>query len=207
MMMKEQTTPSRNILRGRSELVIVAIVAAIAATLIGGSAAMEVLGESVPGPQFVPVGLGIMLLVIAVVLAVDVFRNPEADEVGYAPDRADFSSDMLHDLADMEDADDTVHRVGDVRTQEEAVPTAFATRSDWRTLGTVLVASVAFVALLQLIGWVFSSAALFWLICRALGSKRPVFDIWVSLLIASVIQLIFGGLLGLSLPVGIFGGL
>lgn len=201
-------TPARGFLRARSELVLVAIVVAIATVLIAGSLTMTVLGESTPGPQFVPMGLGVMLLVIAAVLAIDTIRNPEADAAGTAPDRANFSSDMLHDLADMDESDDTVHRVGDAELDASTgEQKAYATRSDWRTLGTVLVAVVAFVLLLQLIGWVFSSAALFWVICRALGSKKPVNDIWVSLLVASLIQLIFGGLLGLSLPVGFLGGL
>lgn len=51
-----------------------------------------------------------------------------------------------------------------------------------------------------------SGAALFWCVARLLGSRRPLLDIGIALLVSSVVQLIFGGLLGLSLPALLSGG-
>ena len=66
---------------------------------------------------------------------------------------------------------------------------------------------MVFVLLLKIVGWIICAAFLFWVVARALGSKRPVFDIGVSLLFSSAIQLAFNAGLGLPLPAGIIGGL
>jgi putative tricarboxylic transport membrane protein len=66
---------------------------------------------------------------------------------------------------------------------------------------------VAFVLLLEPLGWIISAAALFWVVAYALGSRRPLFDIGVGLLFSSIIQLAFGTALGLSLPAGLAGGI
>ena len=78
---------------------------------------------------------------------------------------------------------------------------------DWRTVGLTVGAVVLFIAGLNLIGWILSAALLFWVIAYAFGSKRPILDIGIALLFSSVIQLLFSGLLGLSLPAGFVGGL
>jgi putative tricarboxylic transport membrane protein len=39
-----------------------------------------------------------------------------------------------------------------------------------------------------------------------LGSRRPVFDLSIALVMSSLIQLIFGTLLGLNLPAGFLEG-
>ena len=46
--------------------------------------------------------------------------------------------------------------------------------------------------LLDPVGWIIAAAVLFWGVAYALGSRRPVFDIGVRLVMSSVIQLIFG---------------
>lgn len=78
---------------------------------------------------------------------------------------------------------------------------------DYRTVGIVLAGLVGFILLLQPLGWLLTASALFWLVCYALGSKRPIFDIAVSVIFASAIQLAFSAGLGLSLPPGIMEGL
>ncbi|WP_193627254.1 tripartite tricarboxylate transporter TctB family protein [Brevibacterium sp. CFH 10365] len=186
----------------RSEFVIVGILLAVGTTLIVGSLTMDILGNSVPGPEFVPRILGILLIANALVLAIDVYRRPEPEQASGVPDRANFSTDMLHDLGQMEDAEDSVRRVGDRGNPDEK-----RMHSDWKTIGIVLVACIGFVALLEPVGWILSAAALFWVIARALGSVHPIMDIWVAVFLSSIIQLIFGGLLGLPLPAGIIGGL
>lgn len=198
---KASSTTNRFFWR-RSEFVIVGILLAVGITLIVGSLTMDILGNSVPGPEFVPRILGILLIANALVLAVDVYRKPELDQASGVPDRANFSTGMLHDLGRMEDAEDSVHRVGDRDNPAEK-----RMYSDWKTIGIVLIACIGFVALLEPAGWILTAAALFWVIARALGSVHPVMDIWVAVFLSSIVQLIFGGLLGLPLPAGIMGGL
>ena len=78
--------------------------------------------------------------------------------------------------------------------------------SDWRALGTVLASLVACIVLLVPAGWIIAAAVLFWGVSYALGSRRPLFDVSVALVMSSVIQLIFGAALGLNLPAGFLEG-
>lgn len=79
--------------------------------------------------------------------------------------------------------------------------------SDWKSLGMVFGAFLAFALLLVPAGWLLSAALLFWCVSRALGSKRPLFDIGLALVFSSCIQLAFGAGLGLTLPGGILEGI
>lgn len=222
----------------RKELIVVVLLAAVGIVLLIGSTTMNVLGEDVIGPQFVPVVLGVLLLLAAALLAVDVIRHPEQPrDLEQDEFEGNFSADMLHDISGLAEpgtpgaptavtgavsSKDVAAAVAasemptdtpsdaDAVVDADAEVAAHATAaknpsSDLRTLGLVLLSMVGFVVILPYAGWVISAAALFWCMCRLLGSKRPFFDIGVSLLASSLIQLAFGGLLGLSLP-ALFGG-
>lgn len=207
-------SPMRRALRRRKELFMVAILAIVGLTLLIGAQTMTVLGDSVPGPQFVPVIVGVLLLVTAVAVGQDVIRHPE-DERAEPGTRHDVSRDLLQDLSDTDTAE--FKAVGTVDLESDgptggaadgkagpadtgAAPSA-PVASDLRTTGFVLATLIGFVLVLPWAGWVLSGAALFWCIARALGSRSTWMDVGVALLISSIIQLIFGGLLGLSLPV------
>lgn len=208
----------KSVLRGRSEFVMVAILAVVAGILIWGSLTMEVLSESKPGPQFTPMLLGILTAIFAAALAFDIVRRPEVEKGADSVDNSDIyemSIDMLHDLAGMKYSEDSMlheellnrrswKEKADIPADSKARPIV---NSDWKTLGAVLVSVLAFIIALPYLGWVIAAAALFWLVAHFLGSERPVFDIWVSLIVASVIQLIFSALMGLNLPTGFFGGI
>lgn len=224
-------SPVRRALRRRKELIMVAILAIVGLTLLIGAQTMTVLGDSVPGPQFVPVIVGVLLLVTAVAVGQDVIRHPE-DERAEPGTRHDVSRDLLQDLSDTDTAE--FKAVGTLDLEADgptggtadgpaapagtdaapAGPAAAASTvaadedapsapvaSDLRTTGFVLATLIGFVLVLPWAGWVLSGAALFWCIARALGSRSTWMDVGVALLISSIIQLIFGGLLGLSLPV------
>lgn len=80
-----------------------------------------------------------------------------------------------------------------------------STHSDWRTTGFVLASFVLFAIILMPVGWILSGALVFWGITVGLGSTRYVANLLIGLALSSIVQLVFGGLLGLSLPAGIFG--
>lgn len=217
------STPTRTSGRGalwrRKELVMAAILLIVGLVLLIGAQTMDVLGDSAPGPQFVPVIVGVALLVVAVILAIEVLRHPEEERV--LPDEGrDISRDLLQDLSDTGTAE--FRAVGVADLAEDASPAGSTTTaatsdsaaepaaeeaakkpvaSDLRTTGYVLASLVGFVLILPWAGWVLSAAALFWCVARALGSRRTWIDLGVALLLSSFIQLVFGGLLGLSLPV------
>lgn len=203
---------------------MVAILAIVGLVLLIGAQTMNVLGDSVPGPQFVPVIVGVLLLVTAVAVGQDVIRHPE-EERSEPGTRHDVSRDLLQDLSDTDTAefkavgtvdlesDGTAEGTADASASSAAPADAAASvaadedapsapvASDLRTTGFVLATLIGFVLVLPWAGWVLSGAALFWCIARALGSRSTWMDVGVALLISSIIQLIFGGLLGLSLPV------
>ncbi|MGO2112261.1 MAG: tripartite tricarboxylate transporter TctB family protein [Pseudoclavibacter sp.] len=76
---------------------------------------------------------------------------------------------------------------------------------DWRTVGITAGAVALFALALEFTGWIIAATAMFWLIAYAFGAKRPFINLGIALLMASVIQLLFVGALGLSLPAGFVG--
>jgi putative tricarboxylic transport membrane protein len=188
---------------GRSEFVVVAVLYALAIFLTIGTMIMNVQGKSAPGPQFFPILVCIVLYLAATLLAIHILRNPNVPDNTIHPGHGQFSADMLHDLGHLDKAEEAAH-------DDAASPTpvqTWKTHSDWRTVGLLLAGAVAFVALLEPLGWIISAAALFWLVSYALGSRRRIFDIGVGLLFSSIIQLAFGAALGLTLPSGFIGGI
>ena len=65
---------------------------------------------------------------------------------------------------------------------------------------------LAFALTLEVLGWILAAALLFWAVARGFGSRRPLFDISLALLVSSAIYLAFTVGLGLTLPSGILGG-
>ncbi|MFE6997359.1 tripartite tricarboxylate transporter TctB family protein [Microbacterium sp. NPDC057659] len=81
-------------------------------------------------------------------------------------------------------------------------------KTDWLTLAEIVGALVAHLLLLELIGWAPAAAVLFGIVAWALGAKRWWLGFVVGLAVALVVQIVFAGLLGLSLPWGpVFGWL
>jgi putative tricarboxylic transport membrane protein len=174
---------------------------------------MDVRGESEPGPQFFPIIVICLLTLTGGWLTVGALlpRRKES-EIWHRPD---ISEDMLADLSGTNTEVIQLEasrrrfrrgRSGAPSVATGAVPTdddvpAF----DWRTFGLVLGAVVVFAVLLEPVGWILSATLLFWIVAYALGSKRPVFDIGVGLLLSSLVQLAFGAGLGLNLPSGFIG--
>jgi len=79
---------------------------------------------------------------------------------------------------------------------DESLPT------DWLTLAKITALVVAHLALLEIIGWAPAAALLFGGVAWALGAKRWWMALLVGCVVALVVQIVFAGLLGLSLPWG-----
>jgi len=186
---------------GRSELIVVALLYAVAVFLTIGPAPMNVQGNAVPGPQFFPILVCIGLYATATLLAVQLIRHPRLPDTNAHPGSGDFSADMLRDLAHMPE--------GERQTAVPAAeaPGAYKTYTDWKTVGQIVAGVVGFTVILKLAGWIISAALLFWVVSRALGSQRPVFDLGVGLLFSSAVQLAFNAGLGLNLPSGFLEGM
>ena len=215
-----ETTAAVGPRAGLSELVVPGILIAIAIFLIIGTVNMKLPPSvQVPGPTFFPMIVIGLLLLMALLSTIQILRgharalrehrNPvrRADHgEGSGYDDVDASTEFLPADGPALDADgDLVDEIPpDVPPGREPWPAkAF---SDWRALGTVLASLVACIVLLVPAGWIIAASVLFWGVSYALGSRRPVFDLSVALVMASAIQLIFGAALGLNLPAGFLEG-
>lgn len=182
---------------GMAELVVPAILVAIAVFLIIGTATM-VQPPSVqrPGPTFFPGIIIALLLVMAALSTVQTLRTVRARRAGLLQDEQEAHLDA--------DGDPIEEIPPDPPRGREPWPAGAVT--DWRAVSTVLGSLVAFMVLLRPVGWIVAAAVLFWGVAYALGSRRPIFDVSVALVMSSVIQLTFGYLLGLNLPAGFLAG-
>jgi putative tricarboxylic transport membrane protein len=79
--------------------------------------------------------------------------------------------------------------------------------TDWRTVGLLAVAFLANALLIEPLGWPLSGAILFWGSAFALGSRHPVRDAVIALVLGVGSWYLFVLGLGISLPVGILKGI
>lgn len=171
---------------GRAALVMPAILVGIAVFLGVGVARMQVADDTeLFGPKAFPVLTILALVVLAVLLTVSILRNPEvADPAPVVPASA-------------------TEETGEDSTAGETAPAAVT--SNWRALAITVGSVAVFIALLETAGWIIAAAVLFTGVATGLGSRRYLLNVGVGLAISSVVQLVFVGLLGLSLPPGIMG--
>ncbi|WP_129782801.1 tripartite tricarboxylate transporter TctB family protein [Promicromonospora panici] len=90
-------------------------------------------------------------------------------------------------------------RAGEEEGGEDVDPTV---RTDWLTVVLLVVALVVHVFVINVIGWPFAAAVLFAGAAVILGARPWWRAALIGLVLGLVIQVIFGGLLGLSLPAG-----
>ncbi|OLL71377.1 Tricarboxylate transport protein TctB [Pseudonocardia sp. Ae168_Ps1] len=64
---------------------------------------------------------------------------------------------------------------------------------------------VAFIVVLPWLGWILSATGLFTALAAALGNRKWLPVVLAGLALASAIQVVFSGLLGISLPAGFVG--
>lgn len=75
-------------------------------------------------------------------------------------------------------------------------------RTDWITLAKIVAFVVAHIALIEVVGWPFAAAILFGGVAWSLGARRWWAALLTGLALGLIVYVLFGGLLGLSLPSG-----
>jgi putative tricarboxylic transport membrane protein len=176
--------------RRRTGLIVPALMLLIGLGLVVGTVTMEVPANTAsPGPQVFPSLIAALVIVLAVLLAVDVLRKPESESVEVAQPAAPGQPD-----------DDLV-------LDEEGEPQALRPTSNHRALLGALLTVVVFIAALTPLGWLPSARATPQNSRAPESSQRPLFDIPLSLAISSIVQLAFSAGLGLNLPPGVLGGI
>ena len=91
---------------------------------------------------------------------------------------------------------------GKVAELEEGEDIDDSARTDWVTLAKIVGFVVAHIALIEIVGWPFAAAVLFGGVAWTLGAKRWWAALLIGLALGLVVYVVFGGLLGLSLPAG-----
>lgn len=74
--------------------------------------------------------------------------------------------------------------------------------TDWATLAKIVGFLVAHLLLIEVIGWAPAATVLFGGVAWSLGARRWWMALLVGVVIAVAVQVVFAGLLGLSLPWG-----
>ncbi|WP_454850733.1 tripartite tricarboxylate transporter TctB family protein [Promicromonospora soli] len=92
-----------------------------------------------------------------------------------------------------------IGRTGQEEGGEDVDPTV---KTDWLTVALLVVNLIVHVFVINVIGWPFAAAILFAGAAVVLGARPWWRAALVGLALGLVIQVIFGGLLGLSLPPG-----
>ncbi len=171
----------------RAALIVPAVLVALGIFLVVGTVGMAVVGDDgLFGPTAMPWAVAVLCFVIAAALAVDILRpRPEYDTPTAPADTAP--------APDTETDPDTGTDTGTETVNARAV-------------GTAVGGVAGFIVVLPWLGWILSATLLFTAVAVALGNRRYPTCLLVGLGVASVIQIVFSGLLGISLPAGFVGG-
>ncbi|RKN06005.1 tripartite tricarboxylate transporter TctB family protein [Streptomyces radicis] len=178
-------------LRRRTGLVVPLLLLVIGVTLAIGTITMDVPSNvASPGPRLFPGVISVACVVLAAFLGADMLRRPEPERVAERPAEAPATAD----------------ETGADETGAKAAADETMFRSNRPAVLGLVGTFVVFIALLEPLGWLLAGALLFWGVARALGSRRPVFDTFLSIAISSIVQLAFSAGLGLNLPPGVLAG-
>ncbi|MCP3426366.1 tripartite tricarboxylate transporter TctB family protein [Rothia sp. AR01] len=158
------------------ELSLAIVLVGMAVFATIGIIVMEPIGDEPPGPRLFPALVTILLFGTGIGIAI---------KVTHAHSRS--KTDATDEDEDLDAA------------------TELILKSDWRTLGAVIVIFIVFLALLQPVGWLISAAGLYYAITLALGSKAYVRDLVVAFIFSAILQIAFSIGLGLNLPAGVIG--
>ncbi|SFM87930.1 putative tricarboxylic transport membrane protein [Pseudonocardia ammonioxydans] len=211
----------------RGALVVPAILVALGIFLLYGTLTMEVVGDGgLFGPTTMPWIVAVLCFVVAAGLTFDILRpRPEYDGVaagavpaavpagGAAAGGADDAAAATgHTGVDPGSPDgvgpDGVGPDG-AGSGSEASGDAVADAPDAVNSAAVLTAVggvAAFIVVLPWLGWILAATGLFTALAAALGNRRWFPVVLAGLALASAIQVVFSGLLGISLPAGFVGG-
>lgn len=185
--------------RGRSELFVGVLVIGIGVFLASQTLTMHVPDTSTgPGPRLFPGLVSGLMVVLGALLVLQIVRRPTTAPQEEGAESADVVDESVEGPGET-----SASAPAEVRGESERT----GPHSDWRTVGMVLAAVVAFTLLLQPLGWLLSGALLFFGVSWAFGGRRPLFEAAVALVYSAVVQLAFVAGLGLNLPSGILGGL
>lgn len=150
-------------------------------------------GYAAVGPRVFPIGIGIALVTVAVSMA---FRSRGA---AGAPSSGVAEAQAVPVRAQAPASDET-------RAQAIPAPDASPSAADWRAAAPSVLLFLAYVVLLEPLGYLPATTAFITLEARLLGSRRWGRDLVAALVVAFSVYALFSLLLGLRLPAGFLVG-
>ena len=152
-------------------------------------------GYAAVGPRVFPIGIGIALVAVALSTALRARARRAAGTTssgaaGPQPGAA---------RAQAPDPDEAGAQA--IRAPDAAPPAA-----DWRAAAPSVLLFLAYIVLLEPLGYLPATAAFITLEARVLGSRRWGRDLAAALVVAFSVYALFSLLLGLRLPAGLLGG-
>ncbi|AFZ66827.1 tripartite tricarboxylate transporter TctB family protein [Deinococcus peraridilitoris] len=88
--------------------------------------------------------------------------------------------------------------------EEDADPDA---PTNWVSVGWISLGVLLTIALLSALGFILTSALLFWCVARGFHSDKPLRDLVIAALLSVIVYFVFTSGLGLTLPAGVLKGL
>ena len=153
-------------------------------------------GYAAVGPRVFPIAIGVALVAVALWTAL------RAHGAGGAPSsRAAKASAAPASGAPASDAP-----ASDVPASDAPASDADPTAADWRAAAPSALLFLAYIALLEPLGYLLATTAFIALEARLLGSRRWGRDVLAALAVAVSVYALFSLLLGLRLPGGLLGG-
>lgn len=181
---------------------LMTLVLGVAVYLTVGLIAMDVPDSvTAPGPRFFPTIITVIAYAISAVIAVQSIRQLMID-------RREPSTVGTQTSSSQHDSNNEA--VSSLASDEEAAVEAADNPTDggmnWRMIAIVVGSFLAFILLLNVLGWLLSAAILVFGVATGLGAKSLFTSAFVALTVSAIVQLAFVGGLGLPLPAGFLGG-
>lgn len=181
---------------------LMTLVLGVAVYLTVGLIAMDVPDSvTAPGPRFFPTIITVIAYAISAVIAVQSIRQLMID-------RREPSTVGTQTSSSQHDSNNEA--VSSLALDEEAAVEAADNPTDggmnWRMIAIVVGSFLAFILLLNVLGWLLSAAILVFGVATGLGAKSLFTSAFVALTVSAIVQLAFVGGLGLPLPAGFLGG-
>ena len=150
-------------------------------------------GYAAVGPRVFPIGIGIALVTVAVSMA---FRSRGA---AGAPSSGVAEAQAVPVRAQAPAPDET-------RAQAIPAPDASPSTADWHAAAPSVLLFLAYIVLLEPLGYLPATTAFITVEARLLGSRRWGRDLAAALVVACSVYALFSLLLGLRLPAGFLVG-
>ncbi len=160
-------------------------------------------GYAAVGPRVFPIGIGIALVGVALSTALRARGTVGAPSSRVANAQAGAAADQA--TARRVRREPLGQRLGDDPGHPAPAADTAPSAADWRAAAPSVLLFLAYIALLEPLGYLPATAAFITLEARLLGSRRWGRDLLAALVVAFSVYAVFSLLLGLRLPAGLLG--